>query len=76
MGRTRSTRSNFSKPETTVPLVGAAQQASGQFPSMLEKQVVVRGKHYPDRQMIAVGSIEAAGTAADAPAEPASKPLP
>ena len=63
----------LTKPDAVVPLVGAAHRSAEQFPLLLDKKVVVRGKHYPDKGMIAVGSIESVTTAADAPAEPASR---
>jgi hypothetical protein len=62
----------LTKPDAVVPLVGAAQRTADQFPLLLDRKVVVRGKHYPDKGMIAVGSIESVTTAADAPAQPAA----
>ena len=60
------------RPEATVALIGAAHKAADQFALLLGKRVVVRGKHYPDKGMIAVGTIELASTAADAPSQPAA----
>jgi len=59
------------KPNLMVPVVGAAERAAEHFAALLDKKVVVRGKHYPDKGMIAASSIERATTAADAPGESA-----
>jgi hypothetical protein len=55
------------RPQTVLPLIGAADEAARQFPVLLGQKVVVRGKHYPDKAVIAVGTVERAATAADAP---------
>jgi hypothetical protein len=63
-------------PEEVVPLVASSRAASDQFTTLLDQRVVVRGKHYPDRKMIAVASVESAATAADAPHPRSAPPVP
>lgn len=63
-------------PEVVVPLIGSARAAADKFPLLLDKAVVVRGKHYPDKKLIAAASIESAGTAADAPDSKPAAPKP
>jgi len=63
---------SLEKPSAVVPLVGAAERAEDQLGGFLDKKVVVRGRHYPDKAIIAVSSIERAATAADAPDESGS----
>jgi hypothetical protein len=65
---------SIENPQAVVPLLAASNAASGQLKSLLGTKVVVRGKHYPDKGMIAVASLESGNTAADAPLDPA--PLP
>ena len=65
---------SIENPQAVLPLLAASNAASGQLKSLLGTKVVVRGKHYPDKGMIAVASLESANTAADAPPDPA--PLP
>jgi len=53
--------------QVVVPLIAASYPAAERIPALVNQPVVVSGKHYPDKGMIAVASIESARTAADAP---------
>jgi len=61
---------SITTPAAVVPIIGSSKAAADHLPSLLNQEVVVRGKHYPDKGVIAAASIESAHTAADAPAEP------
>ena len=57
-------------PHIVVPIIASSKTASAHFPSLLNQPVIVRGKHYPDKGLIAVASVESSHTAVDAPAPP------
>jgi hypothetical protein len=57
---------------TTIPMIASSEAAKAQFGKLLDQTVLVRGKHYPDKDMIAAASVDPR-PAADAPAAPADR---
>jgi hypothetical protein len=50
----------------TIPVIASSEAAKVQFAKLLDQTVLVRGKHYPDKDMIAAASVDPR-PAADAP---------